>query len=72
MITLVDDLEERLIDLVAVAGGVIEMNCDQAPIKKSIISAAKERGEGPALPSQTDGVAKSQDEVDDLLASLGF
>lgn len=72
VITLVDDVEERLIDLVAVAGGMAELNCDQSPAQTSKLSEAKERGEGPALPSQTEGVAKSQDEVDDLLASLGF
>ena len=30
------------------------------------------RGQGPALPSAGDSVMKSQDDVDDLLASLGF
>jgi len=72
VITLVDDVEERLIDLVAVAGGIADVNCDHIQPKKSKMSEAKERGEGPALPSNTEGMAKSQDEVDDLLASLGF
>jgi chemotaxis protein CheZ len=72
VITLVDDVEERLIDLVAVAGGLAEQNGDQPSTKTSKMKESRERGEGPALPSQTEGRAHSQDEVDDVLASLGF
>ncbi len=72
VITLVDDVEERLIDLVTVAGGIASANCDQHRTSKSKMSEAKKRGEGPALPSKIEGVAKSQGDVDDLLASLGF
>lgn len=69
VITLVDDVEERLIELVAVSGGVCDPDNEQKAIdeRQSML-----KGEGPVLPGKTDGVVKSQGDVDDLLASLGF
>lgn len=69
VINLVDDVEERLIELVTLGGGIAEPDSEQ---KKIDDRQAMLKGEGPALPSKTDGVVQSQDDVDDLLASLGF
>ena len=67
VIKLVDDIEERLVQLVSDAGGV---RIEDRP--KPVDDKSWMAGEGPQLPSAGDGVLKSQDEVDDLLASLGF
>ncbi len=63
VITLVETVEETLVGLIAVAGN----RSGTAGKPEDSITA-----EGPALPSQNDGVAKGQDDVDELLASLGF
>ena len=63
VITLVETVEETLVGLIAVAGGrSVTADKEEDPIK----------AEGPALPSKESGVAKGQDDVDELLASLGF
>jgi len=66
VISLVQDVEDSMIDLVKVFGGkYIEA---RAPVEKP-----QERLplEGPQLPNSTD-VVEGQDEVDDLLSKLGF
>lgn len=72
VIALVDDVEERLVDLVVVAGGVAEASAEHRTVEKTELGMTGEKGMGPALPSKTEGVVKSQGDVDDLLASLGF
>jgi len=65
VISLVQNVEESLVDLVRIAG------------PQETTSTPKEQGkgklEGPAVPGiAVEGAVKSQDEVDDLLSSLGF
>lgn len=67
VIELVQDLESSMVDLIRLSGGKVN-------------SSAKEKVEetklpGPVVPGVDDkqgGVAQSQDDVDDLLSSLGF
>ncbi len=69
VITLVSDVEENLVNLLKVAG--THMVVDNAEDKKDKDSLA-----GPVVPGLDDkkesGIVSGQDEVDDLLASLGF
>jgi len=66
VITLVEDLEESMVALVSLSGGS----------EKSVVKPAKELElPGPVVPGVDDksnDVAKKQDDVDDLLSSLGF
>ncbi len=69
VITLVTDVEQSLVDLIRVAGGMEGQAGGPAGSGESADIAA----EGPQLPSRDDGKTVSgQDEVDDLLSSLGF
>lgn len=73
---LVAEVEERLVDLIAMAGEVDRMtgithnephqNEPPQESDKKIIA------EGPQIDTSLDGVVKGQDDVDDLLSSLGF
>jgi len=73
VMTLVQDVEERLVDLVRVASQVEEITglvrtADHSPPEKNKIEA-----EGPQIkPEGRVDVVKGQDDVDDLLSSLGF
>jgi chemotaxis protein CheZ len=60
VITLVDEVETGLVQLVARVGGT----------ERRVASGVE--AEGPQLPGTTEGVVNGQDDVDDLLASLGF
>lgn len=61
VITLVQDVEERLVHLVAISGSARNVNKEEVEL------------EGPVVPGVTQGdVLNSQDDVDDLLSSLGF
>lgn len=68
VIGLVTEVEEKLIDFLKFFGPE-NIELDQERIKQKAIEA-----QGPALDSQIESntAAASQDEVDDLLASLGF
>lgn len=72
VMALVQDVEERLVDLVRVASQVEELTglvraVDQPPEKNKI------EAEGPQIkPEGRADVVKGQDDVDDLLSSLGF
>jgi len=75
VITLVQEVEDNLVDLVRLSGGV--ENEPKAEIKaagKVKENADMMQGVGPAVPGvQAGGESVSgQDEVDDLLSSLGF
>ncbi|MFT6431920.1 MAG: chemotaxis protein CheZ [Halopseudomonas sp.] len=73
VITLVHDVEESLLNLVRMAGQVDRMVGIEH--KKDIPEAKKvsSRGEGPQIHADKKGdVVSGQDEVDDLLSSLGF
>lgn len=73
---LVAEVEERLVDLIAMAGEVDRMtgithsepHQNEPPQEndKKIIA------EGPQIDTSLDGVVEGQDDVDDLLSSLGF
>ena len=66
VITLVQDVENSLVDLRRIAG---------TPQPKVAESKAQEKGQldGPLVPGiDVQGAVNSQDEVDDLLSSLGF
>jgi chemotaxis protein CheZ len=61
VITLVHDVEEKLVHLVAISGSARNVKKAEAEL------------EGPVVPGVTEGdVLNSQDDVDDLLSSLGF
>ncbi len=68
VIGLVQDVEDKLIDLIKLSGSLDNDEKNKAegkPIEKVL--------EGPQVPGQETATAlKSQDEVDDLLSSLGF
>lgn len=70
--TLVHDVEESLVSLVRMAGKVDRIagieHGEEAQAKK-----VPEKGEGPQMHADTrEDVVSGQDEVDDLLSSLGF
>tara|TARA_Y100000780_G_scaffold19809_2_gene16966 strand:- start:3914 stop:4705 length:792 start_codon:yes stop_codon:yes gene_type:complete len=72
VITLVHDVEESLVSLVRMAGQVDRItgisHVDLGETKKS-----SSRGEGPQIHAdKREDVVSGQDEVDDLLSSLGF
>jgi chemotaxis protein CheZ len=68
---LIRDVEEKLVHLVAVAGRVDSISGIEHQEKES--EHDDTRGHGPAINKQkTPEVLNSQDEVDDLLSSLGF
>ncbi len=63
VVDLVQEIEARLVRVVAISGG----SADQSR------AVAAEQAQGPQLPdADAAAVARSQEEVDDLLASLGF
>jgi chemotaxis protein CheZ len=70
VITLVEDVQGKLVALVAIAGGKrdeVVGRDTEAKLSEGIEAS------GPPLPSErTSEVVSGQDEVDDLLASLGF
>lgn len=65
VIDLVEDVENNLVDLIRVAGNKAEIT--SAAEEESSIAAV-----GPAVPGLDTGTVSGQDEVDDLLSSLGF
>ncbi len=73
VIRLVTDLEENLVGLIRLSSGRMEsVEAAGTPAEKD---DADRRGHGPSVPSTQDSgpdVVQGQDEVDDLLSSLGF
>jgi len=73
---LVTDVEGRLVQLVAMAGkvdsitGITHNDLDSA--KEQPDEGANIAAEGPQIDKSSDDVVASQDDVDDLLSSLGF
>ncbi|RTE66833.1 chemotaxis protein CheZ [Amphritea opalescens] len=82
VIQLVADIEEKLVGLMAVASrvnslGALATSKAVAGATSADVSASAERseakGEGPQMKGRNEGaVASNQDDVDDLLSSLGF
>ncbi|MEK9713328.1 MAG: protein phosphatase CheZ [Thalassolituus sp.] len=75
VINLIRDVEGRLVGLVAMAGQVDEITGISHDLDASV--AVKDAGpdivaEGPQTDHSVEGVVASQDDVDDLLSSLGF
>ncbi|PYG04064.1 MULTISPECIES: protein phosphatase CheZ [unclassified Thioalkalivibrio] len=79
VIRLVTDLEESLVSLIRLSSGRLEKDAraaaEQAPEAEETAREEDRRGHGPAVPHTQDSgtdVVQGQDEVDDLLSSLGF
>jgi len=70
---LIQDVEERLVDLVKMAGTVDYLNgVKREPVVKTSKKTGSE-AEGPIInPEERADVVSGQDDVDDLLSSLGF
>jgi chemotaxis protein CheZ len=65
VINLVHDVEEKLVMLVRITGGKLDRNNDEHRDPNQL--------EGPRVPGVNQGEQMtSQDDVDDLLSSLGF
>ena len=69
VINLVHDVEQNLVGLVRISGERLS-----TPEQKKKTKQKTSKGTGPAVPGTTDGsdVVSGQDDVDDLLSSLGF
>ena len=75
VIRMVQELEAGMVDLLKVAGGKrLKSEGDAADKEKEKDSKDRNLGAGPATPADDAAgeVAQGQDEVDDLLSSLGF
>jgi len=74
VINLVQDVEERLVELMRVAGQVEELTgivrSKDEPIARVEVSPIA--AEGPQIDTEKEDVVSGQDDVDDLLSSLGF
>ncbi|MFN2381731.1 MAG: protein phosphatase CheZ [Guyparkeria sp.] len=69
VIDLLEQLEEKLVGLLQITAPV---RSAKERAGKSQPAECADEGQGPQLPSASDNVVKNQDDVDDLLASLGF
>jgi len=75
VITLVQEVEDNLVELVRLSGGIeAEAKDETQPVAKTAASEDIMQGVGPAVPGVEAGgeSVSGQDEVDDLLSSLGF
>ncbi|GAB1261979.1 protein phosphatase CheZ [Aurantivibrio plasticivorans] len=74
VITLVHDVENELVKLVRVASQVEQVTgLVTKEVQGDEVRAIDNKGEGPQIHAEKrDDVVKGQDEVDDLLSSLGF
>jgi len=72
VINLVQEVEENLVQLVRISGGRIGTDEKREAADKR--DGAKVKGEGPHIPGRGDDAqfVNGQDDVDDLLSSLGF
>ena len=72
VITLVSEVESNLVNMVRMAGQVEELTGIQTDLSEVTLSDAGE-AQGPQMNAEKrDDVVSNQDEVDDLLSSLGF
>lgn len=75
VITLVQEVEDNLVQLVRLSGGIDpESSAERQPSVKAKKSEDMMQGIGPAVPGVDAGgeSVSGQDDVDDLLSSLGF
>lgn len=70
VITLVDDVEANLVELIKIQGEHFSQSQED---EKQLSADDRKNLDGPQIPGkEVDDVMKGQDDVDDLLASLGF
>ncbi len=76
VISLVSEVEENLVSLVRIAGqveSVVGIKPEEEREKAAATKVADIKGEGPQVKAkEREDVVNNQDEVDDLLSSLGF
>jgi len=72
VIGLVEEVEENLVQMVALSGKARGEESRKTADKGKENKETDMRGEGPQMPSKGEDVVKGQDDVDDLLSSLGF
>lgn len=72
VINMVHEVEENLVELIRIAGKRLAPEAMGAADKADQELEDNRRGVGPAVPGVDSGTVSSQDEVDDLLSSLGF
>lgn len=74
VISLVAEVEENLVSLVRIAGQVESVvGIEPEKVKEKVQERKDTKGEGPQIKAEErSDVVSSQDEVDDLLSSLGF
>lgn len=77
VIGLINDVEKDLVQLVRMAGQVEEITGIAHPEEdehelEDLIEKRKHEAEGPQINKERENVVSGQDEVDDLLSSLGF
>ncbi|WP_232819273.1 protein phosphatase CheZ [Saccharospirillum mangrovi] len=72
--SLVKEVEASLVDLVFMASQVDEITgiVREGPEVVAEPTEVSDKGEGPQINANAEGVVSSQDDVDDLLSSLGF
>lgn len=71
--TLVRDVEQRLVNLVAMAGHIDKMTgMSHDDLNKMASEGDTMKGVGPQVNKEVADVVSGQDDVDDLLSSLGF
>lgn len=73
VITLVTDVEDELVRLMRIAGQVEEVTGLTSEEKAAVTNTVSSKGEGPQIhAARRKDVVSGQDDVDDLLSSLGF
>lgn len=74
VISLVQEVEERLVELMRVAGQVEELAGIVRGVEDKALTKKNEtvKAEGPQIDTSRSDVVSGQDDVDDLLSSLGF
>lgn len=77
VIGLINEVEVELVELVRMASQVEEITGLATPVldheeQEALIEKRKHEAEGPQINKAKDNVVSGQDEVDDLLSSLGF
>ncbi len=73
VITLVGEVEKNLVNLVKLGGGVPTSESEDVTISKKVKTSTPGELEGPQIPGmESDEAVSSQNDVDELLSSLGF
>lgn len=70
--TMVTDVEAQLVNLVLMAGHVDRITGIEHGDIEAVAETDPVKGEGPQINTEKEGVVSNQDDVDDLLSSLGF